>query len=270
MMKFLSLGSGSSGNCYILQSENTCLMIDAGVAQKEMLELLDQYGIAVSSIDAVLVTHDHADHIKSLGILSTEYERLIYTTVRVHNGMLRNYCMKRAGMKLNLERRRVVKKGEVTEIGDFRITPFPVPHDSSDCVGYRIECGDKVFCIATDVGEVTPVISQQISDADYLVIEADYDAHMLEEGPYPEFLKRRIRGAKGHLSNYACGHALAQYATPKLKYVWLCHLSDENNHPDLARKTVERILASAGIVAGVDFQLEVLKRKYPCGFFELI
>ena len=125
------------------------------------------------------------------------------------------------------------------------------------------------FCIATDVGYITDEIKPHISNADYLVIQANYDEEMLESGPYPIHLKLRISGSKGHLSNKDCGIALAENMTERLKHVWLCHLSEENNHPELARKTVETILRGYGIIVGKDLDLEVLKRKTPTGFYEL-
>ena len=125
------------------------------------------------------------------------------------------------------------------------------------------------FCIVTDVGEITEEIKGYIARANYLVIEANHDEEMLNNGPYPQHLKRRIMGTQGHLSNKKCGEALVENATDNLRQVWLCHLSEENNHPELARKTIEAILRGSGIVAGKDFKLEVLKRKTPTGLFNL-
>ncbi len=121
----------------------------------------------------------------------------------------------------------------------------------------------------TDVGHITDEIKQVISRANYLVIEANHDIEMLKTGPYPEYLKQRITSGNGHLSNVACGEALVENMTEELKHVWLCHLSEENNHPELARKTVDAVLRSYGIVPGADFQLDVLKRKVPSEIFEL-
>ena len=136
-------------------------------------------------------------------------------------------------------------------------------------MGYLVECQGVAFCIVTDVGVVTDEIKPFINKANYLVIEANHDEEMLKNGPYPDYLKSRILGTRGHLSNRQCGESLVENATPGLRHVWLCHLSEENNHPELARKTVEAILRNSGIVAGKDFMLEVLKRKTPTGIFEL-
>ena len=164
---------------------------------------------------------------------------------------------------------RKIEKGDTLQVGEFTVTAFGVPHDSTDNVGYFIEYGGVTFCIVTDAGEVTDEIKKFISRANYLVIEANHDEEMLNKGPYPEHLKRRIMSATGHLSNSDCGKALAENMSESLKQVWLCHLSEENNHPELARKTVETVLRTYGIIAGKDFQLEVLKRKTPTGAFEL-
>ena len=125
------------------------------------------------------------------------------------------------------------------------------------------------LCIITDVGRVTELIKEYIQKANYLIIEANYDKEMLQGGTYPQYLKSRISGPNGHLSNYECGMALAENATPKLKQVWLCHLSEENNHPELARITVEQLLRQHGIAPGKDFMLDILKRKTPSGIYQL-
>ena len=145
-----------------------------------------------------------------------------------------------------------------------------MPHDSSDNVGYMVEAQGTTFCIITDAGRVTEEMGQRIAEADYLVIEANHDSEMLMAGPYPQHLKVRITSGTGHLNNAACGEAIANNMTERLRHVWLCHLSEENSHPELARKTVEAVLRSYGIVAGKDLQLDVLKRTMPTGIFDLV
>ena len=154
-------------------------------------------------------------------------------------------------------------------MGSFRITPFSVPHDATENVGYQIEAEGITFCLITDAGSVTDEMRTYISQADYLVIEANHDVEMLTQGPYPMHLKNRILSATGHLSNNDCAVAIAENMKEGLKHVWLCHLSEENNHPELARKTVESVLRQYGIVAGKDFELEILKRKTPTGIYTL-
>jgi len=266
MLNFISFGSGSSGNCYLLYTENGGLLIDLGIGLRSLKKYLREYGISLDTIKQLLVTHDHADHVKSVGKMSKDFSLPVYATKPVHDGIDNNYCVK---CKILPENRKVFEKGELLEFGDFKVRAFNVPHDSSDNVGYRIECNGVVFCIMTDVGCLTDEMKEMISDANYLVLEANYDKEMLNAGPYPKHLKDRIVSEGGHLSNEECGQALAENATGKLRHVWLCHLSEENNHPELARKTVEQILRSYGIVAGKDFELDVLKRTTPTGIFLL-
>lgn len=267
MLKFLSLGSGSSGNCYLLQTANDAMLIDSGVGVRTIKKYLHEYGISISSVKRILITHDHADHIKSVGVISGEYNIPVYATREVHGGIERNYCVPK---KIPEDNRKFIEKGVRVKLGDFLVTPFAVPHDSAGNVGYRIEAEGVVFCLMTDVGSVTEDMQQYIGEAQYLVLEANYDAEMLRNGAYPEHLKVRIEGPQGHLSNHDCAEAIANHATASLKHVWLCHLSEENNHPVLALKTVEQILRSYGIIMGKDFLVEDLKRKTPSQLYELV
>ena len=267
MLRFISLGSGSSGNCYYLQTADDALLIDAGVGLRTLKKHLHNYGLRLDSVKHILITHDHADHVKSVGIISSEYNIPVYVINEVHNGIYRNYCVPR---KIPADNVRHISKGEKIRLGDFIVTPFAVPHDSSGNVGYRIEAEGVTFCLMTDVGHVTEEMQDYIAEANYLVIEANYDVEMLKNGPYPQHLKVRIDGPTGHLSNVACGEAIANYATTCLKRVWLCHLSEENNHPVLALKTVEQTLRSYGIIIGKDFIVEDLKRKSPSELYELV
>jgi len=155
------------------------------------------------------------------------------------------------------------------KLGDFAVTPFLVPHDANENVGYQIDVEGVSFVIITDVGSVTEEVKCRIRNAHYLIIEANHDVEMLNNGPYPAYLKTRILSSSGHLSNDVCGHALAENMSENLRHVWLCHLSEENNHPELARKTVEAILRSYGIIPGKDMELEVLRRTMPTGVYEL-
>jgi phosphoribosyl 1,2-cyclic phosphodiesterase len=166
--------------------------------------------------------------------------------------------------------KRMLLSGKPLQLGVFRITPFSVPHDATENVGYQIEAEGVVFCIITDAGCITDEMKDYITRADYLVIEANHDVEMLLQGPYPQHLKDRIKSKTGHLSNKDCAVAIAENMKEGLKHVWLCHLSEENNHPELARKTVESVLRQYGIVVGKDIQLEVLKRKTPSGIYDLV
>ncbi len=266
MLKFISFGSGSSGNCYYLYTEKEGLIIDIGVGIRTLKKYFRDYGLSLSSVRYVLITHDHADHIKSVGSFSHEFHLPIHATAHVHDGIDRNYCIAR---KLPSDMKRYITPGEIYELGGFRVTPFSIPHDATENVGYQIQAEGVTFCIITDAGCVTDEMRGYISQADYLVIEANHDIEMLQQGPYPQHLKDRILSSTGHLSNKDCGVAIAENMKEGLKHVWLCHLSEENNHPELARKTLESVLRNYGIVVGKDLELEVLKRKTPSGIYEL-
>ena len=266
MLNFISFGSGSSGNCYFLYTENDGLLIDIGVGIRTLKKHFRDYGLSLSQVHRVLITHDHADHIKSVGSISHDYQLPIYATEAVHEGIDRNYCVQR---KVSAELRHCLLSGTTVQLGEFMVTPISVPHDSSDNVGYYIEASGTSFCIMTDAGYVTDEMASYIGKTKYLVIEANHDIEMLQQGPYPQHLKSRILSKTGHLSNMDCGKAIAENMSEHLRHVWLCHLSEENNHPELARKTVETVLRSYGIVAGKDFELDVLKRTIPMGIFEL-
>ncbi len=266
MLKFISFGSGSSGNCYYLFTPTDGLVIDVGLGLRTLKKHFREYGLSLANIHNIIVTHDHADHIKSVGAMSIDLKVPVYATKKVHEGIERNYCVQK---KVPRDMVRYLEKGQTVKIGEFEVTPFEVPHDSLDNVGYRIAYGDTVFCIITDAGRVTEEMKTQIGDANYIVMEANYDDDMLMGGPYPQYLKHRISSGTGHLSNGNCACALAENATEKLRAVWLCHLSEENNHPELARKTVETALKNSPCHAAAEAELVVLKRKTPTGIYEL-
>ena len=266
MLKFISFGSGSSGNCYYILTEKGGMMIDVGVGMRTLRKYFCEYGLPVTDLHNILITHDHADHIKSVGTISRKFEIPVHATSRVHAGIEDNYSVR---CKVDKERKVVIESGKPFVLDGMRITPFHVPHDSNDNVGYRIDYEGVVFCIMTDVGHVTDEMKTMIQEANYLVIEANFDDEMLEVGPYPRYLKDRIKSGTGHLSNAKCAQALIENFSKNLRHVWLCHLSEENNHPELARKSIIQLLHENGIEVGKDVQLDVLKRRVPDGFYEL-
>ncbi len=266
MLKFMSLGSGSSGNCYLLTTEAGTILIDAGIGIRTLKKLLRASGFSLEQIKAVFITHDHADHIKAAGNLANDWHIPIYATAEVHVGINKNYCVM---PKLLPEHQYFITKGETMACCGLEITPFEVPHDSTDNVGYRVVHGDITFCLITDAGQVTPTLEEEVKRANYLVLEANHDEDMLQMGPYPAYLKGRISSGRGHLCNREAGRLLAENVSEGMKQVWLCHLSEENNHPELARKTVDSVLRSYGIIADKDFGLDVLKRKIPSDLYEL-
>lgn len=262
--RLLSLSSGSSGNCYYFGTSTHGILIDAGIGFRTIKKYLREYGIAIETIVGILVTHDHGDHIKTIGYLGSKMNIPIYATEAVHQGIERS----RYVVEKLYGSQRIIEKETPFEIQNFRITAFDVPHDSIENVGYQIECEGNTIVLATDVGRVTDSIVSYAKTADHLIIEANYDMEMLQGGSYPAYLKSRITCGTGHLSNTICGDLIASVFTPKLKEVWLCHLSSDNNHPELAYKTVEQILQQSGIVAGKDLILKTLSRGKPSGLRE--
>lgn len=266
MLKFICLGSGSSGNSYFLFTEQYGILIDAGIGIRTLKKNFYANGLSLTQIKAVLVTHDHADHIKSIGHLANDYRLPVYATSLVHEGINRNYCVT---TKIKPEFVQVLQKEETFRLDDFEVTAFDVPHDSTDNVGYSIQYKDVNFCLITDAGHIGERFGEYINKANYLVLEANHDEDMLMMGPYPAFLKGRISGEYGHLSNKSAAQVLADHMTESLRHVWLCHVSEENNHPELARKTVDAHLRNFGIIAGKDFELDVLKRRIPSDIYDL-
>lgn len=265
-LTFFSLGSGSCGNCYYLATETDAIIIDCGISLRRFKKYMLEYGMKIGKMKGILITHDHADHIKAAGKISKEYGLPVYATRLVHEGMDRNW---QASVKIPVENRQYIDTGTPFHVGSFRVTAFPLPHDASENVGYFIEVGNYRFCVMTDVGEATEEAKNRIAQSTHLILESNYDDEMLLQGRYPDILKERIASGHGHLSNNKAAHALAENFHEGLKSVWLCHLSEENNHPELARKTHETVLRTYGIIANVDFNLEVLRRKIPTGPFVL-
>ena len=262
---FFSLASGSSGNCYYLGTASFGILIDAGISVRQIKKTLKDHGLVFESIQAVLVTHDHADHIKSVGCLGETLNIPIYATEKVHDGIRRSRFVE----EVLIQYRRVFEKESPFFIRDFKITAFEVPHDSSDNVGFSIEYKDQTFVIVTDAGHIPDTVCRYVTKANHLVIETNYDEEMLKSGSYPTFLKERVASSSGHLSNRYAAEFLATNYTPALKNIWLCHLSRDNNHPELAYKTVEFRLLQEGIKVGKDVSLVTLKRMTPSEVYEI-
>ncbi|MDL2255050.1 MBL fold metallo-hydrolase [Parabacteroides sp. OttesenSCG-928-K15] len=263
-LKFISLASGSSGNCYYMGNSQYGILIDAGIGIRTIKRVLKDLNVEFGQILAVLITHDHADHIKTVGCLGEKHNIPVYATESVHNGIDKSRYVE----ETLYGSRRIIEKEVPFFIRDFKITAFEVPHDSTDNVGYHIEYNNHRFTFATDVGHITETVSRYMSMANHLIIEANYDEEMLRFGSYPAFLKERVASPTGHLSNREAAEFLATHYTPELKDIWLCHLSKDNNHPELAYKTVDIRLFQEGIRVGKDVTLTALKRTTPSEIFE--
>ncbi|MCQ2329577.1 MAG: MBL fold metallo-hydrolase [Paludibacteraceae bacterium] len=239
---FFSMGSGSSGNCYYIGTCDWGILIDAGIPVRAIKRGLRQHGLGFNNIWGVIVTHDHTDHIKSVGVLGEILHLPVYVTREMYNGINHNY---RVTEKLNSAQ--FYKKGEHFQIKDFDIQSFPVSHDASDSVGFTISYKNKRFVIATDLGFIGKEAAEHISRANFLVIEANYDETMLKNGPYPYPLKERVRSHLGHMCNDQTAQFVAANANAELSHIFLCHLSNENNTPQIAYETVHKALTEKGI-----------------------
>lgn len=258
-LRFQSFGSGSSGNCYFIGNASNGLLIDAGIGVRTIRKYLRNLGLDFENIWGVFVTHDHADHIKAVGLIGEKHRVPIYSTRKVHEGIQRSYCVTE---KL-YSSKKYIEKGETIQVGEFKITAFPVSHDATDNVGYTIEYKEKRFTFATDLGYISEEVAAHLELADFMVLEANYDEQMLHQGPYPIYLKKRIAAETGHLSNDQTGFYLAQNYNERMKHIFLCHLSGENNMPEIAYTTVQNHLDEKQIVVGKDLNLVTLDRLDP-------
>jgi Metal-dependent hydrolases of the beta-lactamase superfamily I len=265
ILRFLSLASGSSGNCYYIGTEDYGILLDAGIGIRSIKKILKDNGIGLEQIMAVFITHDHTDHIKAVGCLGEKYGIPIFATREVHTGIENSYYVED---KLYTSRR-IIEKEEAIWIKELKIIAFQVPHDASDCVGYMVQYKDQKCVLATDIGHINDTVAQYIRLANHLIIEANYDKEMLINGKYPTFLKTRIMQGTGHLCNSETAEFLAANFDLHLKNVWLCHLSKDNNHPDLAVKTVEMAMGQYGIRIGKDVNVTALKRTNPSELYFL-
>ena len=262
---FVSLGSGSSGNSYLVDYRGTRILLDAGLGPRTINLSLKRLGVSMESLSAIFITHDHADHMRAVGVLASRYFLPVYASVAVCNALLRSrFITENISASL-----RPLVVGDTVEIGAMRITSFEVPHDSTQNVGYLIESDAGVLGLVTDVGHLTEDIASAVARANYLIFESNYDPEMLAGGTYPPFLKSRISGGLGHLSNIQASDFMAKHYHLDLNFLALCHLSKENNHPDLAWKTMDNRLFKEGIRVGKDLELHSLKRSVVSEVFTL-
>lgn len=275
-IKFISFGSGSSGNCAYIGTENAGVLIDAGVDPDQVFQALKGNNIQPESVKGICITHDHGDHIRYAYTIVRKHKHMhIYCTNRVMNGILRRHSITRRIKDYHI----AIYKEITFEIAGLKITAFEVPHDGSDNAGFFIEYSDKSFTIATDLGHVSERAYHYMCKANYLMIESNYDSRMLNDGHYPEYLKNRIRAANGHLDNSDTARFIADNYTEALKYVFLCHLSNDNNTPEIARNEIKKALSEKNISVGngessiedrsKNVQLVVLPRYECSGLFIL-
>ncbi len=230
----ISLQSGSSGNCIYVEAGGVRLLFDAGICGGDAESRLALYGCDIRGIDAVIISHDHADHVRFAGVYQRKYKLPVYMTPRTLEVSVERHRLGR------LDNVNLFLSGGALKFGGVSIQTIPTPHDGADGSAFVVTCGQTRLGILTDLGYAFEGLSDVISSLDAVFIESNYDPHMLAHGPYPEFLKRRILGPGGHLSNHDAAHLLTSGG--RLKWACLAHLSEHNNNPHLALKTHRDIL----------------------------
>ena len=247
-MRFASLGSGSRGNSLVVDSEGTRLMVDCGFSTRSTLARLARLGVAAESIDALLLTHEHSDHVAGVARFSSRFEIPVLLTHGTFDGLgtaqgaLQNY--------------RLIDSHETFCLGALEIQPFPVPHDAREPVQYVFHDGTKRLGVLTDCGAVTAHVVDVLGQCDALVLECNHDAALLASSRYPSSLKRRISGNFGHLDNEQAASLLARVEPARLQHVIAAHLSEENNSPSLVRAVLAQVLSCDPEWIGVATQEE--------------
>lgn len=260
MTRFLSFTSGSCGNCYFLGTERSGILIDAGVSLRKMKKVLEAEGLDYEAVDAVLITHDHLDHIRHLGSYCNRLSRPVYTTPRLHAALAVHTFT--AG-RITACRRDLDPVGWTAVTDGIEVRPFEVPHDATQTLGYAVRLADgHRFVLMTDMGRMTDEALRYARSADTVVIESNFDIAMLLSGGYPYELKMRICQGSGHLGNDACADAVRAFYHPGLRNLFLCHLSQHNNTPQLALEAAAEALRDVGAAEGT-VRLRVLPRQVP-------
>lgn len=247
------LYSSSSGNSTYIESETTSILIDAGLAGKYITSALDQIDRNPCNINGILVTHEHSDHIKGVGIISRKFDLPIYANKATWEAMLPKIG------EITDKNIRVIDKNDFF-IGDLMVTPIPLFHDAADPTGYAVSCGGKKISIMTDTGKVNKAMIDKAAGSQVVLLESNHDVQMLKCGNYPYEIKRRILSVHGHLSNEDCGLCAVQLAKQGVRGILLGHLSKENNFEELAYRTVAQTLVQEGIQPGRDIALGLTKK----------
>ena len=238
-MEICVLASGSSGNCTYVAGGGSCLLVDAGLGYKETITRLGQLGLELDDMNAVLFTHFHVDHCRCADVLHRNHALPFYANEGTSVGI--DLATKTANVKWN-----IFETGSPFPVGNLQVEPFAVPHDAADTVGFVISDGRVRLGIATDLGTSTPLVRRALAGCDALILEANHDLEMLLHSERTRRLKQRISGPQGHLCNEDAADLLASVLGPKLRVVFMAHLSAECNTPALAEHAMREVLRRAG------------------------
>lgn len=263
MLKFCSLYSGSTGNSSLIQNDNTCILVDAGVSGTRVIEAINSIGLSIDKIDAILVTHEHTDHIKSIGTLSKKYHIPVFANSETWK------AMPGESEKVPTDCKKTFSINNKFNIDSLEILPFSIPHDAANPCGFNIFGSNKKISIATDIGHMTEDILNNLKNSAFMLLESNYDPEVLKYSPYPYSLKRRIAGPNGHLANKEAGNTISKLIDSGLKGVMLGHLSKENNFPELAHQTVLEELVSNNYKEN-SIDLHVASRNEPSNFLNVV
>ncbi len=256
MAKFCALYSGSSGNCTYIAGGGTAILVDTGVSCKRILTAMADSRLDKETVQGILLTHEHDDHIKGLRVLLKHLKVPVYASA----GTL-GYLIARGLVTADT---RLVEITAPTQIGGLEVTPFATPHDGAESLGFVIDTGDgRKIGVATDLGHITQTVDAALSVCDLVLLESNYDEGMLASGPYPYYLKQRIKSPSGHLSNEDCCAQVQRLIQGITTRFVLGHLSQQNNLPLLARQTVLSALEADGCREGTDYILQVARRSQP-------
>lgn len=239
MKGFCPLASGSKGNCVYLGTNHTKILIDAGISAKGIQQRLCEINVDIGEIDAILVTHEHYDHIQGLKVLALKLGIPIFANHETAKGIVETLH--------DCPKFKIFSTGETFEFNDLQIHPFSIQHDTLDPVAFTIRFDQMKLGFCTDLGFATTLVQAQLRDCDYLYLESNHQPSMVHASPRPMVYKQRVLSRSGHLSNEACGTLLSQVFSPKLKHVHLAHLSSECNSPETALSVVRGILEQQGI-----------------------
>ncbi len=266
-LDFYSIASGSSGNCIYVGTDKVSVLIDAGISCKRITDALKQIDRSPKDLTAILVTHEHSDHISGLGVLSRKTHIPIYATAATIRQILRYSPLG----KVDEELFHPIEADQPFTIGDMKAEAFHISHDAADPVGYRIDAGNKAVAVATDLGCYNRYTLNHLRNLDAVLVEANHDENMVQVGPYPYPLKQRILGEKGHLSNTTSAMLLSQLLNDHMKMAYLGHLSKTNNYAQLAYATVisELMMDPNCSYKEGDIPIVVASRDHPMEKLEL-